>query len=284
MTRLAVLGSPIAHSQSPAIHRAAYEALGLDWGYDRFDIGEDALEGFLSGCGPQWRGFSLTMPLKYRALALSDEVDQMARATGAVNTLLFDGDGAGRRLRGFNTDVAGLVNSLAAHGITRSRHVLVVGGGATAGSAVMAAAELGAVAVIVAARTPAKAEGLRHLATAAGLALDVVPLADAAAAASGSDLVLSTLPGGSDTGLLFDAEFIGRVPLYDVAYSPWPSPLGAQWLAGGGRLVSGMGMLLHQALLQVRIFVTGDPFAALPDEAAVFAAMGDAVHSEAVEG
>ncbi|RZU65016.1 shikimate dehydrogenase [Microterricola gilva] len=287
--RLAVLGSPITHSQSPAIHTAAYAALGLDWEYGRFELDADGLAAFLAARGQEWRGFSLTMPLKFQALALADEVDATARITGAVNTLLFSGAGATRRLHGFNTDVTGLVNSLADNGITSARSVLIVGGGATAGSAIMAAAELGAGAVVVAVRRPDAADGLHELARAAGVALRIVALADAVAAASEIDLVISTLPGGADAGLRFDAELMLRTPLYDVAYSPWPSPLGAAWQRAGGRVISGIGMLLHQALVQVRIFVAGDPFAELPNEKATFAAMsaavqaGSATHSDAVE-
>ena len=278
--RLAVLGSPIAHSQSPAIHAAAYAALGLDWEYGRFELEADALAAFLAGRGQEWRGFSLTMPLKVEALALADEVDATARITGAVNTLLFSGAGAQRRLHGFNTDVAGLVDSLADAGITRARAVLIIGGGATAGSAIMAAAELGAIGVVVAVRRPDAADGLHELARAAGVTLRIVALADAVAAASEVEFVISTLPGGADAGLSFGADVMLRTPLYDVAYSPWPSPLGAAWQQAGGRVISGIGMLLHQALVQVRIFVTGDPFAELPNENAVFAAMSAAVPVE----
>ncbi|SDS65852.1 shikimate dehydrogenase [Microterricola viridarii] len=275
--RLAVLGSPIAHSQSPAIHAAAYTALGLDWGYDRVELTEPELAGFLAARGSEWRGFSLTMPLKTEAFALADELDDAARATGAVNTLLLTQSQGGRRLLGFNTDVAGIVNSLAEHGVQQAGSVTILGGGATAGSAILAAAELGAHSVTVAVRTPAKAAGLQRQADAVGVALRIVPLEGAVAAASASDLLLSTLPGGSDTGLVFEPGVIGALPLYDVAYAPWPSALGAQWQAAGGQLMSGLGMLLHQALVQVRIFVSGDPHAPLPDEAGVFRAMVAAV-------
>lgn len=275
--RLAVLGSPIAHSKSPAIHSAAYEALGLDWAYDKFELVDTELRGFLHERGPEWLGFSLTMPLKFEALALADEVDETARITGAVNTLLLDNSAGTRRLLGFNTDVAGIVDSLAENGITRARSVLVIGGGATAGSAIVAATRLGAEQVTVAVRTPATYAGLHDRARAAGVSLEIVAMPDAAAAASASDLLISTLPGGVDTGLEFGEAIIRRVPLYDVAYSPWPSALGAQWLRADGQLISGLGMLLRQALVQVRIFVNGDPTAPLPDEPAVYAAMRAAV-------
>src|SRR4051812_11116852 len=126
-TRLSVLGSPIAHSLSPALHRAAYQALGLDWTYERHDIGDDHLQLFLGGCGPDWRGLSLTMPLKQRAFELAQSRDRFAEATGAVNTLQWDDDGV---LRGFNTDVHGLITAISEAGIGGVERVVVLGGGA----------------------------------------------------------------------------------------------------------------------------------------------------------
>ncbi len=277
--RLAVLGSPIGHSQSPLIHSAAYAALGLNWSYERCEVGEGALANFLSACGPEWRGLSLTMPLKVEALALAHELDTAARITGAVNTVLFRMVDGTRQVIGFNTDVAGIVNSLAENGITRASRVLILGGGATAGSAIMAAAELGAECVRVAVRTPAKAEALRPVAVQAGVALEIGTLQNVVHSASDADLIISTLPGGSQPGIVFSADVIRQTPLYDVAYSPWPSTVGAQWQAIDAHVISGLGMLLHQALVQVRIFVSGDPFAELPNESEVFAAMCAAVGS-----
>ena len=108
--RAAVLGHPVAHSRSPTLHRAAYEALGLtDWTYERHDIEESQLAGFLDGLGPQWAGLSLTMPLKQVALTLMDHVEPLAEVVGAVNTVLWPGGGV--RV-GTNTDVYGTVTAL----------------------------------------------------------------------------------------------------------------------------------------------------------------------------
>ncbi len=106
--RCAVLGSPIAHSLSPALHRAAYAELGLDWRYDLIEMDEAGLAGFVAGCARSWRGLSLTMPLKVVALQLG-EVDPVARQAAAGNTLVFESDGS-RRV--YNTDVGGLVWAL----------------------------------------------------------------------------------------------------------------------------------------------------------------------------
>lgn len=280
--RLAVLGSPIAHSQSPALHAAAYERLGLNWSYESADVASDDLSAFIESCGPEWRGLSLTMPLKRAVMPLLDSAGQVARMAGTANTLLFDEDEtSGRMLRGFNTDVAGIVRALAAAGLTSARLVHILGGGATAASAMVAAAELGAEHVLLSVRSLERSAWLEQLAHTLGLAVGIRPLAHAGHTPSEADLVVSTLPGGVDTGTNFAEAARRRALLLDVAYDPWPSPLALSWQEAGGRVLSGLAMLVHQALLQVRIFVAGDPELELPDEARVLAAMLDAVGLDA---
>jgi len=267
MRRLAVLGSPIAHSKSPALHRAAYRLLGLDWEYTAIEMRGEGLAAFIEGLDASWRGLSLTMPLKHDVLPLLDDVDEMAVLAGAANTVLFDG---GRRC-GYNTDVFGIVRALREAGVVSVRRGAVIGGGATAASALVAMAELGAAHVQVLVRRPGASE-LAALGRRLGLMIEEARIDDLAHL-DDVELVVSTVPGGTDLGVAASDALIGRAALLDVAYDPWPSPLGTRWLVAGGTLVHGLEMLLHQALLQVRIFTTGDPFAELPDEAAVLDAM-----------
>src|SRR5680860_1195816 len=155
--RLAVLGSPIAHSKSPALHRAAYRALGLDWKYDAIELPAGQLAPFLAGLGPEWLGLSLTMPLKHEVIPLLSDVDRLAADTKVANTVLIGRADTGLpALTGFNTDVAGLVRALAEAGLTRATQVTVLGAGATAASAVVASADLGAESVEVIVRAPSK--------------------------------------------------------------------------------------------------------------------------------
>ncbi|WP_127793565.1 shikimate dehydrogenase [Agromyces sp. LHK192] len=267
--RLAVLGSPIAHSMSPALHRAAYDLLGLEhWEYTRIEaVGAD-LPALLDSRDESWRGLSLTMPLKQDVIPLLDDVDEIATLTDAVNTVLL-ADGV---RRGFNTDVGGIVRALRAVGCDQVRTGALLGGGATASSALAAMAELGAASVDVFLRRPEAGGPVAELAARLGLRLEVRPIADLARLEA-VDLVVSTLPGGADPGVEASHALRRSAPLFDVAYAPWPTPLVAQWLEDDGTVVHGLEMLLHQAVLQVRIFTTGDPFAELPDEAAVLAAM-----------
>ncbi len=267
MTKLAVLGSPIGHSQSPALHRAAYRELGLDWTYDAIETAPDALPGFVETRGTDWRGLSLTMPLKRTVLPLLSEIDLFSELTGGANTLLFDGS----HRRGFNTDVVGLVESFRAAGVAELSSVRILGGGATAASALVAASRLGASRVVIAVRAPERIGTLVSLGEQLGVALSVDTLG--ASGDGNVDAVVSTLPNGSAH---LEPPVAGAV-LFDVAYEPWPTALAHAWTAAGCTVIPGIELLTRQALAQVRIFVSGSVDTPLADEARVFAAMRAAV-------
>ncbi|MBG6214887.1 MAG: shikimate dehydrogenase [Cryobacterium sp.] len=279
--RLAVLGCPIKHSRSPMLHRAAYRQLGLDWSYDAVEVKSGSLAMFLSRIGPEWRGLSLTMPLKQEVLPFIDDCDRVAQLTGSVNTVLVRKINGRGRLSGYNTDVVGLVRALAESGVTRAAHVTLLGAGATAASALVAAAELGTESVTVLARDPQKAQPLALLGRSLGVVVDLQDFSGVTRV--DSDIVISTLPGGTVLSSVLPLELRERAALFDVAYSPWPSAVATSWQAAGGTVLNGLGMLLHQALIQVRVFVTDDPFEPLPDEPAVLAAMRGALTRDPVE-
>ncbi len=261
-SRLAVLGSPIAHSRSPLLHAAAAGVLGLDWRYDRVEATEESLPGLLAGLGDEWAGLSLTMPLKRAVLPLVPAHDPLVDRLGLANTLRL---GSAPHLA--NTDVGGVEAVLRAE--AGAGRAVVLGGGATAASALEALARLGVRQRIVAARRPdVAAHDL------AGLADAFVPLAEADLA--DADVVVSTLPGHADADVPVP-DAVRGTPLLDVAYSPWPTAVGARWLAAGGRLLHGLDMLIEQAVLQVRVFTDADPDAPLPREDEVRAAMRAAV-------
>ena len=264
--RLAVLGSPIGHSRSPRIHRAAYEVLGLPWEYEAVECGEAELAGWLAARSQDWRGLSLTMPLKEEAHRLATVLDPVAEESGVVNTLMHL---IGDTWAGFNTDVGGLAAAIREAGLDVTRTV-VIGAGATAVSAVLAARSLDATRITVLARRP---EAARDLAERFGAAHGALASGRAEGDAT---LVISTLPGPAGREIERPTE-LSSVPLFDVAYDPWPSPLAERWRAAGGEAHSGLGMLIHQALLQIRIFVGGDPAVPLEREDEVLTAMRAAV-------
>ena len=279
-TRLAVWGDPIAHSRSPQLHGAAYALLGLDWTFERVRVPEAEFDAVLGGLDATWRGLAVTMPLKERAWRAAGWRDRRAELTGAVNTLLLPGADVARpagapadRPIGFNTDVGGIVAALADEQIRALGSVRILGAGATSASALVAAAELGAERVSLVARRPERARPLVEIAERLGLTPVVEPFGGRHAPA---DLTIAALPGGAQ---LPEGHVDGLVenggPLFDVAYHPWPSQLATRW--HGAKAIAGFGMLLHQAVLQVRIFTSGDIDTPLPDEEAVRGKMRAAV-------
>ncbi|MFC7307691.1 shikimate dehydrogenase [Streptomyces monticola] len=245
--RAAVLGSPIAHSLSPVLHRAAYAELGLgEWSYDRFETDEAALPGFLEGLGPEWAGLSLTMPLKRAVIPLLDEVSETAASVEAVNTVVFGADG---RLRGDNTDIPGMVAALRERGIEEVESAAILGAGATASSALAALARICTGEITAYVRSEARAAEMKQW----GERLDVAVRTahwDDAKAAFGAPLVIATTPAGATDDL---AKAVPERPgaLFDVLYDPWPTELAARWSMFGGAVVSGLDLLVHQAVLQV---------------------------------
>jgi shikimate dehydrogenase len=257
--RAAVLGHPIGHSKSPALHLAAYAQLGEEIGYSAIDVTEDSLPAFMATVGAEkgWRGLSVTMPLKKAMVGEVDEIRGVARVLGVINTVVFEGEGPSSRRIGYNTDVAGIINALRNAGAAEAPAAVVLGGGGTAAAAVAALQELGAKSVDVYVRDTARAAEAR--AAASGLALDIAvrPMTDAVAAMVRADVVISTLPPRAADGMAAELEQLGLTTggvLLDVAYDPWPSRIAATWQKGGGAVVPGLEMLLYQAVEQVRYF------------------------------
>ena len=251
-TRCAVLGFPVDHSLSPTLHRAAYAALGLDWTYDRFAVTADQLPEFVAGLDDRWRGLSVTMPLKEAVLALG-EVDPVARRAGAGNTLVFEGS----HRRVYNTDVPGLVWAVRRATTAVLPRVTVLGSGATARSALLALTELGTDTVTVVARNPAKAEGLVALGRDLGLEVTVRSWTTHLPAA---DLVVSTVTAGAADALAPAVAASGPL-VFDIVYAPWPTVLAEAVARAGGTVLSGLDLLVGQALRQIEL-MTGRSVAA----------------------
>ncbi|WP_288440457.1 shikimate dehydrogenase [uncultured Bifidobacterium sp.] len=290
--RCAVLGKPIAHSLSPVLHNAAYHALGLDdWAYDRHEVGQDDLDGFLHGLDPSWVGLSLTMPLKKTIQPYGIPSNIWAMQLGVANTAVFDwsdmehGRDGLPAIRLYNTDVMGIVLAIdhalsqpsstdvaalldAEPSGTASRrsgsdqpaHAVILGNGNTAMSAVAActmALDSSIGHITIAARHPD-----RNLDLAAdlgarlgGVTVDAMPLAEAVDKACTADLVISTLPAhAADPFARAVADAPGPAPcgiLLDVVYDPRPTDLMRVWSDRGALAIGGQEMLLYQAILQV---------------------------------
>ena len=249
--RCGVLGSPVSHSLSPILHRAAYEYLDLGWSYTAHEVRETELAGFVHALDESWRGLSLTMPLKRVGLDVASRVSELAETVGAANTLVREGDGS---WSADNTDVAGLEAAIRERGVARPESVCVWGGGATAASAVAALDGLGTTEIHLHARERSRAAGPLAVADRLGCTLAVLPWQVRAECAA-ADLVVSSVPAGA-ADVLADALAENAGPhriLFDVVYDPWPTPLAAAWEKRGGGVISGLDMLVHQAAGQLKL-------------------------------
>lgn len=247
-SRAAVLGSPITHSLSPVLHRAAYAELGLTgWTYGRYDVDEKRLPAFLDSLEPaEWAGLSLTMPLKRAVIPLLDQVSATARSVEAVNTVVLHDDG---RRFGDNTDIPGITAALRERGIEKVERAAVLGAGATASSALAALAAVCTGEVTAYVRSAARATEMEQWGERLGVPVRCADWSEAAAAFDAPLVVASTPAGATD-------DLAGAVPerpgaLFDVLYEPWPTPLAGAWTARGGTVVGGLDLLVHQAVLQV---------------------------------
>ena len=282
--KAAVLGSPIAHSLSPVLHRAGYQALGLDsWAHQAIECDEAGLPALIAGCGPDWAGLSLTMPLKRAVLLLLDEAGPLVAEVGAANTVIFD---AGRRV-GHNTDVPGMIaalaeslppaadrgpDSLASLARGGDPAALILGAGATACSALAAVRGLGLTQATVAVRDPGSAATLQAAAGRLGVDVRLVSFADPGVTAPG--LLIATTPAGAADiySQRIEAGVLTPRCVLDVVYHPWPTRLAAAARQAGVAVAGGFELLLHQATGQVKL-MTGQDAPAAAMRAAGLAAL-----------
>jgi shikimate dehydrogenase len=267
-SRAAVLGSPIEHSLSPALHRAAYSVLGLDWDYRAIECTVEDFPTFFAGMDHTWRGLSLTMPLKEVVLEVVSDASDLARTLHSANTVYRCTPAD--PWRATNTDVFGIEQALREAGMPDVHTAHVLGAGATARSAVAALADLGAREVVVHARRRQAAEGVAALAAEFDLAASS---ADLTAVPIYGELLISTLP--ADVAAPWSGvQAPATTALLDVSYHPWPTPLARAWRLERPDAVvaSGRDMLVWQALAQVELMTGADI-----DAGAVLRAMRNAV-------
>ncbi len=264
-----VIGSPIDHSRSPALHRAAISALHIDATYDSTDVAVGELDGFISSRDASWEGLSLTMPLKQAIRPHLVSECPVSILTGSVNTIVRTTDG----WSGYNTDTWGATTAIRQQFGTEFRRATLLGGGATAASLIVTLHDLGVDTLEIVVRDASRTEAVRELARRLGMDVRVLTFGESARP---SDLLVSTLPSGSvlTPGDIetFDAEY-----LFDVVYDPWPSVLSTEWDARGLASMNGLPMLLWQAVRQARVFYGDSVDEPLPDESHIVIAMRAAV-------
>jgi shikimate dehydrogenase len=250
-TRVAgVIGDPVRHSLSPRLHNAAYQALGLDWVFAAFEVPAGRAAEALAGARAlDFVGLSVTMPHKAEIAALCDHLSPLAATLRSANTVTFSGEG---NAAGDSTDGAGFLRSLAAEGVeVEGFSVLLLGAGGAARAVAWALAEAGA-RVAVAARRADAASSAAEIARG-----DAVVWEDRIAAAETADIVVNATSVGmaGDASLPLPAEALRAAHVVvDLVYEPRETPLLAAARACGARAVGGIGMLVHQAALQVELW------------------------------
>ncbi|MEO8266400.1 MAG: shikimate dehydrogenase [Ilumatobacteraceae bacterium] len=248
----AVIGSPVRHSLSPALHNAGFDATGVDWVYTAFEVapgGADAAIAAMRALG--LGGLSVTMPHKEAVAELVDELDPAAAALRSVNTVVVLDDG---RLKGYSTDGAGFVASLGAQGAEISgSHVGVIGGGGAARAIIDAVARAGAARVTVVNRSADRAIAAAALAGSIGSVGIESRLRECDIVVNATSVGMGSTELPCDAGLLNSGQIVA-----DIVYHPRRTAFLVVAEQAGARTVEGLGMLVHQALVQQRLW-TGAP-------------------------
>ena len=258
--RVGLIGWPVEHSVSPAIHNAAFEALGLPWRYALIPTAPDRLEQELANLrSGGFRGANVTVPHKQSVIPYLDEISEAARAIGAVNTIVAE-DG---RLKGYNTDADGFWRALREVGYEPAgKSALVLGAGGAARAVVYALAR-GGCRVAIWNRRAERASSLALDMRRANVTLSVVArLSDLELAAV--DLLVNTTPVGmwphADASPWPEALPMPEHWLvFDLVYNPVETRLLAQAKAAGARAIGGLAMLVHQGALAFELWTGQSP-------------------------
>jgi shikimate dehydrogenase len=252
-----IVGWPVAHSLSPAIHNAAFRALGLDWIYVPLPVHPDRVFAALIGVGALGlSGANVTMPHKTVAAETIDDLSDEARALGAVNTIVVR-EGI---LRGENTDAPGFERFLRddAGFDPAGRAALVYGSGGAARACTLALARGGLASLAIAVRDPARARALLRVIEPFATEVTVVPLGETAG--RDADLVVNATPVGDDgRSVLPEPAYRPGMVVVDLLYQPTATPLFTRARAAGATAFGGLGLLLHQAALSFELWTGQRP-------------------------
>lgn len=268
-----IVGSPVNQSKSPAIHSAAYRVLDLDWSYSRNEVTKGSLTSFISKLDEDWRGLSVTSPLKNEANRIATKLDEYSKITGSTNTLIRNSIGG---WDGYNTDIFGIVQAIRSKSSSAILSTLIVGSGATAHSAIVAVSTLSPSSdlKIYARNSKTRRTAIKF---AKSLGLNAKRAFFFETSAAGSDLVISSVPAHAmdDIADKLKKRHLWRPSgiLLDVSYSPWPSKLAELWQLSTKPVISGFDMLIWQAIAQLRLFLNSNVQEPLPNEIAVLEAM-----------
>lgn len=248
-----VVGWPIEHSLSPAIHNAAFRVLGLGWVYVAFPVAPDRLPDAFGGFRALGvAGANITMPHKEQAALLADELAAEAERVQSVNTIV-NTDG---RLVGHNTDAPGFGRFLRQDaGLDPAgRTALLLGGGGAARACAASLADAGLARLLVALRDQSRDRALRRALDGTDTVIETIPFPHAGERLEEADLIVNATPLGQRKERLPVQDFTARQAVIDLVYRPAVTPLLEDARAAGAQAFGGLGMLLHQAALSIELW------------------------------
>ena len=258
----AVIGSPVAHSLSPVLHRTAWDYVGCDprWAYRRIECDRDGVASLIQQWDPNCLGLSVTMPCKQVIAPLMDVVDPLAKAVGSINTVV----PAGGLLTGLNTDVEGIVEAVrrARTGLEPIRSATILGGRATASSALAALKSMHVDDVRIVARRFSGPGSVVMAESRLGVTSTHIMWDDTErviASLDETDVVISTMPAGVCDNIAARVRPRSEQTLLDVVYAPTITPLVQAYRDRGARIAHGLDMLVFQGLAQVRVMTSRTP-------------------------
>lgn len=251
MIRGAVLGSPIEHSLSPLLHRAAFEILDVEGSYERIEVGSGQLQNFLETRGSDFDYLSLTMPLKEEVLRLDVAIGDLAQKAQSANTLIKSGSSWSAT----STDGIGFLHALSHRGFSNFSSVLILGAGGTA-RAIAASLDGLADSITILGRTSTREQSFESIVTQSQHSYVIW---SNTVSLDSFSLVVNTTPAGAADLLADTLDGSVTCPLFDVIYNPWPTVLASKWSTFGAPVVSGLELLLYQGIEQLRL-VTEKPF------------------------
>lgn len=255
-----LIGHPVEHSFSPPMHNAAFDALGMDYAYVAFDVNPDDLSSAIEGAKSlNIKGFNVTIPHKIEVMQHLDELDDVARLIGAVNTIDFE------NLKGYNTDGIGAIRAIEEVTKVKDRDVIVAGAGGASRAISFYLAKFGASSITVLNRNVERAQNLASDVSASDLIGDVNagPISEIGNLLGDADILVDTTPLGMDPHI--DDEPIAKADsmhedlvVFDAVYNPNETVLLKEAIKAGAKPVYGIKMLLYQGAESFRIWTGRD--------------------------